>query len=52
VIQHETAEEPSGSVPLVIMTHTTSEGAIREALQAITGLPSVREGSVRLRVRE
>ena len=52
VIQHETAEESGGLVPLVIMTHTTSEGAIREALQAITGLSAVRPGSVRLRVRE
>ena len=52
VIQHETAEESGGLVPLVIMTHTTSEGAIREALQAITGLAAVRPGSVRLRVRE
>lgn len=52
VIQHETAEESGGIVPLVIMTHTTSEGAILEALQSITGLPAVRPGSVRLRVRE
>ncbi len=52
VIQHETAEESGGIVPLVIMTHTTSEGAIREALQAITCLASVRPGSIRLRVRE
>ena len=52
VIQHETAEESGGIVPLVIMTHATTEGAIRDALQAITRLPSVRPGSVRLRVRE
>ena len=38
VIQHETAEESGGIVPLVIMTHATTEGAIREALQAITCL--------------
>ena len=52
VIQHETAEESGGIVPLVIMTHATTEGAVRDALQAITCLPSVRPGSVRLRVRE
>jgi homoserine dehydrogenase len=52
VIQHETAEESGGIVPLVIMTHTTTEGAMCDALQAITGLSSVRPGSVRLRVRE
>ncbi len=52
VIQHEPADESGGIVPLVIMTHTTSEGAIHEALKAITCLTSVRPGSVRLRVRE
>ena len=52
LIQHETAKEAGGTVPLVIMTHATSEGAICEALQAITCLSSVRQGSVRLRVRE
>ena len=52
VIQHETAEESGGTVPLVIMTHAAAEGAVREALEAITRLPSVRPGSVRLRVRE
>jgi homoserine dehydrogenase len=52
VIQHETAGESGGTVPLVIMTHATTEGAIREALQAITGLAAVGPGSVRFRVRE
>ena len=52
VIQHETAEESGGIVPLVIMTHATTDGAIRDALQAITGLAAVGPGSVRLRVRE
>jgi homoserine dehydrogenase len=52
VIQHETAEEAGGCVPLVIMTHTATEGAVRDALQAITSLPAVGPGSVRLRVRE
>ncbi len=52
MIQHETAEEYGGIVPLVIMTHTTSEGAIRDALDAINDLSAVKPGSVRLRVRE
>jgi homoserine dehydrogenase len=52
VIQHETAEEAGGCVPLVIMTHATTEGAIHDALKAITGLAAVGPGSVRLRVRE
>ena len=52
VIQHETSDESGGDVPLVIMTHTTTEGAVCEALKAITCLSSVRQGSVRLRVRE
>ena len=38
VIQHETAEEAGGIVPLVIMTHTATEGAMREAMQTITCL--------------
>ena len=52
VIQHETADESGGIVPLVIMTHTTSEGAVQDALQAINRLPAVQPGSTRLRVRE
>ncbi len=52
VIQHETAEQAGGFVPLVIMTHVTTEGAICNALRAITGLAAVGPGSVRLRVRE
>ena len=52
LIQHETAEESGDIVPLVIMTHTTPEGAVHEAVEAITRLPTVRPGSVRLRVRE
>ena len=52
VIQHETSEEAGRCVPLVIMTHTTTKGAVRDALQAITSLAAVGAGSVRLRVRE
>ena len=52
VIQHESAEKAGGFVPLVIMTHATAEGAVRDALRGITGLAAIGPGSVRLRVRE
>ena len=42
VIQHEAEEGSQGVVPLVIMTHTTTEGAMRRALEAIDQLPCVR----------
>lgn len=51
VIQHET-EDPTGVVPLVIMTHTATEGAMSKAMTAIDKLPVVRPKSVRLRVRD
>jgi homoserine dehydrogenase len=52
VIQHETDEESEGIVPLVIMTHTASEGAMRQAMETINCLASVHPGSVRMRVRD
>ncbi len=52
VIQHESAAEAGGTVPLAIMTHTTSEGAIREATDAINRLAAVHPGTVRMRVRD
>jgi homoserine dehydrogenase len=52
VIQHETEEEAAGVVPLVIMTHTASEGAMRQAMETINCLASVHPGSVRMRVRD
>jgi homoserine dehydrogenase len=52
VIQHETAEESGDKVPLVIMTHPTTEGAITNALRTINELAAVGPGIVRLRVRE
>jgi homoserine dehydrogenase len=52
VIQHETEEEESTSVPLVIMTHTASEGAMQQALHAIGLLACVHPGSIRMRVRD
>ncbi len=52
VIQHEAPEEGAdGVVPLVIMTHTATEGAIQDAVREIGGLASVRPGIVRMRVR-
>ena len=52
VIQHETEEEADGVVPLVIMTHTASEGAMTQAMQSIDKLAVVRPGSVRMRVQD
>jgi homoserine dehydrogenase len=52
VIQHETEEDSSNVVPLVIMTHTMPEGAMHEAMQTIGQLASVHPGSVRMRVRD
>lgn len=53
VIQHEPNDEgEDGVVPLVIMTHAATEGAITEALRAIDELPLVRPGTVRMRVRD
>jgi homoserine dehydrogenase len=52
VIQHETDQESEGVVPLVFMTHTASEGAMRKAMQTIDCLASVYPGSVRMRVRD
>jgi homoserine dehydrogenase len=52
VIQHETEEGGDGLVPLVIMTHATTEGAVRKALETIDRLSFVRPGTVRMRVRD
>ncbi|TWT89348.1 homoserine dehydrogenase [Stieleria varia] len=54
VIQHENG---GGSphldpVPLVIMTHSTTEGASRAATEEIASLPSVTGGVVALRVKD
>jgi homoserine dehydrogenase len=62
VIQHEMEENHGaegertdtarlGIVPLVIMTHTASEGAVTAAMAAINRLASVYPGSIRMRVR-
>ncbi len=52
VIQHEAEDDAGGVVPLIIMTHNTTEGAIRRAGEAIDRLPFVRGPSVRMRVRD
>ncbi|MBL9122822.1 MAG: homoserine dehydrogenase, partial [Planctomycetaceae bacterium] len=52
VIQHESAEPAKGIVPLVIMTHETTEGASSRAVAEIDSLACVRAGSMRLRVRD
>ncbi len=52
VIQHEAEEGSAGVVPLVIMTHISTEGAISRAIEAIDKLGFMRGPSVRMRVRE
>ena len=54
VIQHEPEEENDGApgaVPLVIMTHTATEGCMSAAMDQISHLGCVRPASVRMRVR-
>ena len=51
VIQHEPeGEDGSQQVPLVIMTHTATEGDTQAAVREMDTLKSVRPGTVRLRV--
>ncbi len=52
VIQHEAEEGSQGVVPLVIMTHNTTEGAMCRATDAIDRLAFMRGRSVRMRVRD
>jgi homoserine dehydrogenase len=52
VIQHEAEDQADGVVPLVIMTHNTTEGALARALAAIDRLAFMRGPSVRMRVRD
>ena len=51
LIQHETEEKVDGVVPLVIMTHVASAGAVDAALESIAGLPCVHSEIIRMRVR-
>ncbi len=51
VIQHEPpGDGEGGTVPLVMMTHQTTEGATAAAVQEIDRLECVRPNSVRMRV--
>ncbi|MBI3837040.1 MAG: homoserine dehydrogenase [Planctomycetia bacterium] len=50
VIQHEAEEGSQGVVPLVIMTHNTTEGALGRAIDTIDQLAFMRGRSVRMRV--
>jgi len=50
LIQHERQQEGDRLVPLVIMTHTATEGAAQQALDEIDRLTCVRQKSVRMRV--
>jgi homoserine dehydrogenase len=52
VIQHEPADESQSDVPLVIMTHTTTEGATQAALKAIDRLSCIRGKTMAMRVHE
>ena len=52
VIQHEANQTNSSVVPLVIMTHKTTEGASLQAVEEIDRLPCVRSRSVRMRVTD
>lgn len=53
VIQHEPRETGNGvQVPVVIMTHQTSEGAVVKAVAEIDRLSTVRSKSVRYRVAD
>ncbi len=53
VIQHEPDEDGhADTVPLVIMTHTATEGDTQAAIQEIDQMPCVHEESVRMRVLE
>ncbi len=52
VIQHETDEDSSNAVPLVIMTHISPEGNMAAAMTMIGQLSSVHPGSVRMRIRD
>ncbi len=52
VIQRESSDDSAASVPLVIITHTTTDGATRQALEEMNRLKAVRPGSVRMSIRD
>lgn len=51
VIQHESHDGTTGVVPLVIITHQTTEGATSKAMEELVRLKCVRPGSVRMPIR-
>lgn len=52
VIQREPPAGDGAVVPLVIMTHRTTEGALLTAMADIERLNCIRPGSVRIRIRD
>lgn len=52
VIQHEGSGQGGDVVPLVIMTHATTEGEMNAAAKEINNLKGLAPGSVRMRVRD
>jgi homoserine dehydrogenase len=52
IMQHEADPAAADVVPLVLMTHTTTEGATQRAVAEIDRLASVRARSIRMRVRD
>ena len=52
VIQHEAGQRHGDIVPLVIMTHETTEGQAQGACDDIDRLSCIRGQSVRMRVRD
>jgi homoserine dehydrogenase len=51
VIQHEQRVGEAGVVPLVIITHETTEGATQKAMEEMNRLNCIRPGSVRMGIR-
>ncbi|MGC3966411.1 MAG: homoserine dehydrogenase [Pirellulales bacterium] len=51
VIQHESKRGAEGIVPLVIITHQTTEGATRNAMDELERLACVSKGCVRMSIR-
>lgn len=52
VLQHEPSDECENIVPLVVMTHITTQGEARRACDQIDQLAHVSPKSVRMRVRD
>ncbi len=50
VIQHEAEGVQESVVPLIIMTHQTTEGAVSQAMKKIDQLEFLRGPSVQMRV--